>query len=90
MAEAGNQLAFLVTGAYGKPVSKQQGAPLRLAELQVLAELVRERRATTAELAALVQRTEAETRAKYDRKCPDKAVSSRHAQSTPWQRAGAC
>ena len=29
--EAGNELAFLVTGAYGKPVSKQQGAPLRLA-----------------------------------------------------------
>jgi ATP-dependent DNA helicase RecG len=40
----------------------QQGAPLRLPELQVLAELMRERRATTAELAALVQRTEAETR----------------------------
>jgi methionine sulfoxide reductase catalytic subunit len=31
MAEAVNELAFLVTGAYGKPVSKQQGAPLRLA-----------------------------------------------------------
>jgi sulfoxide reductase catalytic subunit YedY len=31
MAEAGNELAFLVTGAYGKPVSKSQGAPLRLA-----------------------------------------------------------
>ncbi len=31
MAEAGNDLAFLVTGAYGKPVSKSQGAPLRLA-----------------------------------------------------------
>src|SRR3982075_284641 len=31
IAEAGNDLAFLVTGAYGKPVSKQQGAPLRLA-----------------------------------------------------------
>jgi methionine sulfoxide reductase catalytic subunit len=29
--EAANELAFLVTGAYGKPVSKQQGAPLRLA-----------------------------------------------------------
>lgn len=41
---------------------KQQGAPLRLAELQVLAELVRERRATTIELAHLVQRTDAETR----------------------------
>lgn len=40
----------------------QLGAPLRLSELQVLAELVRERRATTAELAVLVQRTEAETR----------------------------
>ena len=31
MAEATNELAFLVTGAYGKPVSKQQGAPIRLA-----------------------------------------------------------
>jgi sulfoxide reductase catalytic subunit YedY len=31
MAEATNELAFLVTGAYGKPVSKPQGAPLRLA-----------------------------------------------------------
>jgi sulfoxide reductase catalytic subunit YedY len=31
MAEATNDLAFLVTGAYGKPVSKQMGAPLRLA-----------------------------------------------------------
>jgi sulfoxide reductase catalytic subunit YedY len=31
MAEATNELAFMVTGAYGKPVSKQQGAPLRLA-----------------------------------------------------------
>src|SRR3984885_7136017 len=31
MAEASNDLAFLVTGAYGKPVSKSQGAPLRLA-----------------------------------------------------------
>lgn len=31
MAEANNELAFLVTGAYGKPVSKSQGAPLRLA-----------------------------------------------------------
>jgi sulfoxide reductase catalytic subunit YedY len=31
VAEAGNELAFLVTGAYGKPVSKVQGAPLRLA-----------------------------------------------------------
>lgn len=40
----------------------QQGAPLRLAELQVLAELVRERRATTPELARVLQRTDAETR----------------------------
>ena len=29
--EATNELAFLVTGAYGKPVAKQHGAPLRLA-----------------------------------------------------------
>ena len=31
MAEATNELAFLVIGAYGKPVAKQMGAPLRLA-----------------------------------------------------------
>jgi len=31
MSEATNDLAFLVTGAYGKPVPKQNGAPLRLA-----------------------------------------------------------
>jgi sulfoxide reductase catalytic subunit YedY len=31
MAEATNELAFLVTGAYGKPVAKSMGAPLRLA-----------------------------------------------------------
>ena len=31
MAEATNELAFLVTGAYGKPLAKQMGAPLRLA-----------------------------------------------------------
>ncbi|MBO0735391.1 MAG: protein-methionine-sulfoxide reductase catalytic subunit MsrP [Alphaproteobacteria bacterium] len=30
IAEAGNELAFLVTGMYGKPVPKQNGAPLRL------------------------------------------------------------
>jgi methionine sulfoxide reductase catalytic subunit len=30
MAEATNELAFIVTGAYGKPVAKQDGAPLRL------------------------------------------------------------
>jgi methionine sulfoxide reductase catalytic subunit len=31
MAEATNDLAFLVTGMYGKPVPKQDGAPIRLA-----------------------------------------------------------
>ena len=31
MAEATNELAFMVTGAYGKPLPKQNGAPLRLA-----------------------------------------------------------
>lgn len=31
MAEATNDLAFMVTGAYGKPLAKVQGAPLRLA-----------------------------------------------------------
>ncbi len=31
MAEATNQLAFMVTGAYGKPMAKQYGSPLRLA-----------------------------------------------------------
>jgi sulfoxide reductase catalytic subunit YedY len=31
MAEATNDLAFLVTGMYGKPMPKQDGAPLRLA-----------------------------------------------------------
>jgi sulfoxide reductase catalytic subunit YedY len=30
MAEATNELAFLVTGAYGKPVAKVMGAPLRV------------------------------------------------------------
>jgi len=40
----------------------QQGTPLRLAELQVLAELVQERQATTPELAGVVQRTDAEAR----------------------------
>ena len=29
--EAGNDLAFMVTGAYGKPLDKQFGAPIRLA-----------------------------------------------------------
>jgi sulfoxide reductase catalytic subunit YedY len=29
--EAGNDLAFMVTGAYDKPLAKQHGAPLRLA-----------------------------------------------------------
>ncbi len=31
MAEATNELTFLATGAYGKPMAKQHGAPLRLA-----------------------------------------------------------
>jgi sulfoxide reductase catalytic subunit YedY len=31
LPEATNELAFLVIGAYGKPVAKQMGAPLRLA-----------------------------------------------------------
>src|SRR5258708_1739730 len=30
MAEAPNELAFMVTGAYGKPAPKQMGAPIRL------------------------------------------------------------
>lgn len=30
LAEAMNDLAFLVTGAYGKPVGKSMGAPIRL------------------------------------------------------------
>jgi len=30
MAEATNELAFVVTGAYGKPMAKQFGAPLRV------------------------------------------------------------
>lgn len=30
MAEAANELAFLVTGAYGKPLAAQNGAPIRL------------------------------------------------------------
>ncbi|MEP9388933.1 protein-methionine-sulfoxide reductase catalytic subunit MsrP [Mesorhizobium sp. KR9-304] len=30
IAEAANELAFIVTGAYDKPVAKQHGAPLRL------------------------------------------------------------
>jgi sulfoxide reductase catalytic subunit YedY len=31
IAEATNELTFLATGAYGKPIAKQHGAPLRLA-----------------------------------------------------------
>jgi len=31
MAEAANDLAFMVTGAYDKPMAKQHGAPLRIA-----------------------------------------------------------
>ncbi|MGH3278881.1 MAG: ATP-binding protein [Trebonia sp.] len=40
----------------------QQGAPLRLQELQVLTELLRERQMTTTGLARVVQRTDAEAR----------------------------
>jgi methionine sulfoxide reductase catalytic subunit len=31
IAEANNELTFLATGAYGKPIAKQHGAPIRLA-----------------------------------------------------------
>jgi sulfoxide reductase catalytic subunit YedY len=31
MAEATNELCFIATGAYGKPIAKQHGAPIRLA-----------------------------------------------------------
>jgi sulfoxide reductase catalytic subunit YedY len=31
MAEATNELTFMVTGAYGRPLAKQHGAPIRLA-----------------------------------------------------------
>ena len=31
IAEATNELTFLATGAYGKPIAKQHGAPIRLA-----------------------------------------------------------
>jgi methionine sulfoxide reductase catalytic subunit len=31
MAEAANDMTFMVTGAYGKPIAKSNGAPLRLA-----------------------------------------------------------
>ena len=31
IAEASNELAFMVTGAYGKPMARQYGSPLRLA-----------------------------------------------------------
>jgi ATP-dependent DNA helicase RecG len=41
---------------------EQQNRPLTIPELQVLSELLRERRATTTELAALTQHTESETR----------------------------
>ena len=30
LAEATNDLAFLATGAYGKPLPRQMGAPIRL------------------------------------------------------------
>jgi ATP-dependent DNA helicase RecG len=41
---------------------EREGQPLGLADLQVLSELLRERRASTDEIAAVLQRTEAETR----------------------------
>jgi ATP-dependent DNA helicase RecG len=41
---------------------RQRDRPVSLPELQILSELLRERRATTAELAHLTQRTESETR----------------------------
>ena len=31
MEEATNELAFIATGCYGKPIARQNGAPLRLA-----------------------------------------------------------
>ena len=31
IAEATNELAFIATGLYGKPIARQNGAPLRLA-----------------------------------------------------------
>jgi len=40
----------------------QHGVPLSLSELQVLTELLQERRATTADLAHVLQRTDSETR----------------------------
>ena len=40
----------------------QLGTPLGLSELQVLSELVSERRAATSQLAGVLQRTDAETR----------------------------
>lgn len=40
----------------------RQGVPLSLADLQVLTELLRDRRATTTELAAVLQRSDGETR----------------------------
>lgn len=62
-------VAVLPGGRANLPVTRwvieqedQLGAPLGLSELQVLSELVRERRATTAELAPVLQRTDAETR----------------------------
>lgn len=46
---------------------RQGDRPLSLPELQILSELLRERRATTAELASLTQRTEAEVRNQLSR-----------------------
>jgi ATP-dependent DNA helicase RecG len=63
-----NVVAILPGGPANLSITKwvleqeQQDRLLTLSELQILSELLRERRATTAELATLTQRTEAETR----------------------------
>ncbi len=46
---------------------EQQGAPLSLGELQVVGELLQERRVTTGQMATVLQRTETETRATLQR-----------------------
>lgn len=47
--------------------NEQSGEPLHLAELQILTELLRDRRAATGDLATTLQRTEQETRAQLAR-----------------------
>jgi len=51
--------------------------PVSLSELQVLSELLRERRATTAELAHLTQRTESETRIRLARMVEKRWIHTR-------------